>query len=164
LPRVLKYTRPIVQLVSTGSTACIYVATCTRPTVRHVYSDRTRGELQVTKNNFFCSVSSIYNLVMGIKSSKQNNVLYSKILWADRIPIKEYFSKNLSNVTWWGDHLYATETPVIHATKTSNMPQTAVMSRTHQTCHKDFDMTWRHQLERDNFPYNFWTVIHFEKR
>jgi hypothetical protein len=31
------------------------VATCTRPTVRHVYSDRTRGELQVAKNNFFCS-------------------------------------------------------------------------------------------------------------
>jgi hypothetical protein len=54
-PRVLKYTRPIVQLVSTGPTACIYVATCTRPTVRHVYSDRTRGELQVAKNNFFCS-------------------------------------------------------------------------------------------------------------
>jgi len=45
-PRVLKYTRPIVQLVSTGPTACIYVATCTRPTVRHVYSDRTRGEKQ----------------------------------------------------------------------------------------------------------------------
>jgi hypothetical protein len=42
--------------VSTGPTACIYVATCTRPTVRHVYSDRTRGELQVAKNNFFCSV------------------------------------------------------------------------------------------------------------
>jgi hypothetical protein len=35
--------------------ACIYVATCTRPTVRHVYSDRTRGDLQVAKNNFFCS-------------------------------------------------------------------------------------------------------------
>jgi hypothetical protein len=52
-PRVLKYTRPIVQLVSTGPTACIYVATCTGPTVRHVYSDRTRGELQVAKNNFF---------------------------------------------------------------------------------------------------------------
>jgi len=44
-PHVLKYTRPIVQLVPTGSTACIYVATCTRPIVRHVYSDRTRGEL-----------------------------------------------------------------------------------------------------------------------
>jgi hypothetical protein len=44
--------------VSTGPTACIYVATCTRPTVRHVYSDRTRGELQVAKNNFFCSVNS----------------------------------------------------------------------------------------------------------
>jgi hypothetical protein len=24
-----------------------------------VYSDRTRGELQVAKNNFFCSVSSL---------------------------------------------------------------------------------------------------------
>jgi hypothetical protein len=41
--------------VPTGSAACMYVATCTRPTVRHVYSDRTRGELQVAKINFFCS-------------------------------------------------------------------------------------------------------------
>jgi hypothetical protein len=44
-PRVLKYTWPIVQLVLPRSTACMYVATYTRPTVRHVYSDRTRGEL-----------------------------------------------------------------------------------------------------------------------
>jgi len=58
-PRVLKYTRLIAQLVSTGVAACIYVATCTRPTVRHVYSDRTRGDLQVAKNNFFCSVPRI---------------------------------------------------------------------------------------------------------
>jgi len=42
-----------VQLVSPESTTCIYVATCTWPTVRHVYSDRTRGELQVAKNYFF---------------------------------------------------------------------------------------------------------------
>jgi hypothetical protein len=52
-PRVLKYTWPTVQLVSTGFTTCIYVATCTWPTVRHVYSDRTRGELQVAKIFFF---------------------------------------------------------------------------------------------------------------
>jgi hypothetical protein len=59
-PRVLKYTRLIAQLVSTGLAACIYVATCTRPTVRHVYSDRTRGDLQVAKNNFFCSDFSFF--------------------------------------------------------------------------------------------------------
>jgi hypothetical protein len=39
------------------------VATCTRPTVRHVYSDRTRGELQVAKNNFFCSDDTSKSLV-----------------------------------------------------------------------------------------------------
>jgi hypothetical protein len=45
--------------VSSGFATCIYVATCTWPTVRHVYSDRTRGDLQVAKNKFFCSVWSL---------------------------------------------------------------------------------------------------------
>jgi len=54
-PRVLMYTRPIVHLAFPKSTACMYAATYTRPTVRHVYNDRTRGELQVAKFMFFCS-------------------------------------------------------------------------------------------------------------
>jgi len=52
-PRVLKYTRPIVHLAFPKSTACMYAATYKRPTVRHMYSDRTRGELQVAKFIFF---------------------------------------------------------------------------------------------------------------
>jgi hypothetical protein len=41
----------------------MYAATYTRPTVRHVYSDRTRGELQVAKFMFFCSACIL--LVLG---------------------------------------------------------------------------------------------------
>jgi hypothetical protein len=62
--------------VSTGPTACIYVATCTRPTVRHVYSDRTRGELQVAKNNFFCSESM--QICVNYEVKEQNR----RFLWA----------------------------------------------------------------------------------
>jgi hypothetical protein len=59
-PSVLKYTRPIVQLVLPRFTACMYVATYTRLTVCHVYSDRTRGELQVAKIKFFCSAPKVF--------------------------------------------------------------------------------------------------------
>lgn len=54
-PHVLKYTRPIVHLAFPKSTACMYAATYTRLTFSHVYSDRTRGELQVAKSSVFCS-------------------------------------------------------------------------------------------------------------
>jgi hypothetical protein len=64
-----------VQLVSTGPTACIYVATCTRPTVRHVYSDRTRGELQVAKNNFFVVTNG--NLILELWNCLQLSLLQS---------------------------------------------------------------------------------------
>jgi hypothetical protein len=59
--------------------ACIYVATCTRPTVRHVYSDRTRGDLQVAKNNFFCSDTCI-NLCKGKLIFKPLKTLTPKLL------------------------------------------------------------------------------------
>jgi hypothetical protein len=39
----------------------MYAATYTRLTVRHVYSDRTRGELQVAIYSVFCSGSSAAN-------------------------------------------------------------------------------------------------------
>jgi hypothetical protein len=39
--------------VSPGFTTCFHVATCTWPTVRHVYGHCTRGKMQVAKNNFF---------------------------------------------------------------------------------------------------------------
>jgi len=43
---------------TTKSTACMYAATYTRLTVRHVYSDCTRDELQVAKSSVFCSSST----------------------------------------------------------------------------------------------------------
>jgi len=56
---------------TTKSTACMYAATYTRLTVRHVYSDCTRGELQVAKSSVFCSERIIFCLKEDTRGERQ---------------------------------------------------------------------------------------------